>query len=275
MKKLMVFLNLLLAMVLLSGCMTVNISGGVDKNYNTHLSYHVQMDTTKMDSKLVWEICQFLDDTVARYMNHGFTLSGGYMEEQIDFVLRREEEAESYKEAYEILKEILNDPAISFFLATDMTTHVEDYEQAFAFRAEADLNQIVEATTLETLPSSIQEMILEGIENSDVTFTLILPVSEVIDVSDDAIVKVEKDEILIHFPIDWNEPTNMNLLARMSVDEGRVVPFTIEESIMQVEDTILLYKVLLGVGVAGGVLSLSLLVYFSLKKKRAVSCEVE
>lgn len=268
MKKIKQIVGILIALIMLSGCMNADIKYSIDEKYNVKLVYEVIIDTTNMNDDIDTGIRRIVKKLIQEYELEGFVLEGDYESEIMDFSLTLEEQADSYEDAYKKLEEILSNPKISYFLQIDLNMEVTEYEQAFIFDVETDFKQIIDNTTLNELPPTLRNTINEGIKESTINLSLSLPHINVVELSDGVATEENGRITTFQMPINFEGLTKMRLVGRMSLDENKVLSSTIDESIQKTEDQVQLYNVLFYVGIAGMIITaLGLGVYLLRKKK--------
>ena len=267
MKKLKRIVTALVMLTLLCGCMNMNIKYEITNEFLVKVSYEVQVDLTEIPSSEVYELKGAIMDVVTKYEKKGFVITGDY-KEVIDFKMNYEKQAESYEEAYKILEELMTDPEISIFLSADMNTKAQEYEQAFFFNFETDIAKILDESGLNVLPPTIKNGIYKYMENSAINLSVIMPRVNVVEIDNKTTVEHTKKNSIFSTVLSFEEATIMDFVARMSLDDGRVIDKTIDESIESTQDQIKLYGILLYVGIAVAVLSVAVLIYLKTRKKK-------
>jgi len=269
MKKMKKIVSLIFLLVALCGCLKVDVNYSIDEKYNVKLVYDIQMDIDRetIDSDTEKDIKKIFRDISKEYEKQGFIVSGE-LNEAINFTLTLEKKASNYEEAYAILQDMVLDSNISFFLVADISTEVEAYEQVYNFYFETDLSRIVKATQLHELPPSIRNQLYEGMEASEISLSLSLPKINIVEMSDGIEVIESKKETKFKMPIDWEEPSIMKLVLRMSLDNNKMLPYSIDESIQKTNDQINLYNALFFGGIGGAGITLGVLAYITIKNKK-------
>jgi hypothetical protein len=266
MKKIKRLCSLLILLSVLYGCMKVDINYSIDEKYKVKLVYHVQMDYTVFSGEEGLRVRNMMRELVRDYEGKGFVFAGKN-DETIDFTLTLEKQADSYEEAFKYLKEMITNPEISFFLKAEVSSHSEKYEQVIDFYFETNLSQIVTASNIDDLPPSIKNTLFERMKSSEVNFYLTLPTSNVVNVNEAVEVTTANRKTIFKLPISWDESSVMDLTIRMSLDDGKMTPYSIDDSIENTKRQASLYNVLFYVGIAGGIISMGGFAYLSMKKK--------
>jgi len=266
MKKIKRLCSLLILLSILYGCMKVDINYGIDEKYKVQLVYHVQMDNTVLSREEGIRVRNMMRELVQDYEGKGFVFAGEN-DEIIDFTLTLEKQANSYEEAFEYLKEMITNSEISFFLKAEVSSHSEKYEQVLDFYFETDLSQIVVASYIDDLPPSIKNTLYERMEASEVNFYLTLPTSNVVNINEGVEVTTANRKTIFKLPISWSESSIMDLTTRMSLDDGKMTPYSIDDSIENTKRQASLYNALFYVGIAGAIISMVGFAYLSMKKK--------
>jgi hypothetical protein len=261
-------ISIIALLIVLCGCMKVDINYIIDEKHNVKLSYHIVFDEDKIDRGIKSDVMTLINDTAKKYENAGFTVT--IKENGTDYTFTLEKKAASYEEAFKILEEIITNPEISIFLVADIHSSTEEYEQAFGFYFETDLGRILESTGTNKLPPTIRAEINEALNESTVNFTVTLPQVNVVAVNEDVIVETKNKKTTFTLPMNWEGTSVMDFTARMSLDNNKMTPHTMEDSIQNTENQIGLYQALFYGGVGASVISSGVLVYSKIIKKKEV-----
>ena len=261
-------ISVLILLIMLCGCAKAEISYSIDEKYNVKVTYHIEIDEEKMDSSIRSNVISLINSTSKKYEREGFTVTS--KENAIDYTFTLEKKADSYEEAVEILREIITNPEISFFLVADVHGSSEEYEQVLDFYFETDLGRILESTGTNKLPPTIRAEINEALNESTVNLTVTLPQVNVVAVNEDVIVENKDKKTTFTLPMKWEGTSIMDFTARMSLDNNKMTPHTMEDSIQNTKNQIGMYQALF-YGGSGLSVACSLgLVYSTMKKKKEV-----
>lgn len=266
MKRKIRVLSLLCMMVILSGCMKLNVDCGIKKDHSAYLTYTIELDMKELSNDLKREVVSYFKEFTNRYEEYGFTSVTKNTDDTIDIVLTYQKSASNYEEAYENLKTMLNNPKISFLMSTDMTTVAEEYEQGFTFNADIDVSKIIETSYLNTLPYNINNMISAGIAKSEINFSLSLPQSTIVETNGD--IQNVSGTTKIVFPVSLTEESSFHLIARMSIDNNKAVNGDINSLTVKNKQIISLYKTLIIVAATLVVVVSIGFVYLTIKQKK-------
>lgn len=246
MKRLIKVFNLLLILIVLTGCMKLNVDCGITDDYKSYLEYNIVIDEKDLDEEVKSSVNAFITELTDIYVkDYGFTVLDKGDEDKIDILLAYEKQAKNYEEAYLDLKDILNNPDISFLTSTDMTTSLTKYEQGFTFNGETDVAKILGTSHFQTLPTSIRELITNGLSKSEINFSFNLPPSTITETNGEA--KNENGGTTINFPVSLSEASKFNAKARMSIDGNEAVKGDIDTLVKENKQTISLYNTLIPV----------------------------
>jgi len=258
-------------LVALCGCMKAEINYSIDEKHTVKVTYHIEIDEEKFDNSIRSDVKALIESTAKKYENEGFAVTR--KEDEINYTFTLEKKAGSYEEAFEILEKIITDPKISFFLVADIHSYIEEYEQILDFYFETDLGRMLESTGTNTLPPTIRKDINEGLNESTVNLTVTLPHANVVDINKEAIVENKNKKTTITLPLNWEGPSILDFTVRMSLDNNKITPYTMEDSIKNTKNQIELYQVLLCGGVGVGLASGVGLVYSVMNKKKKKESE--
>lgn len=269
MKKIKTILLVVTILLVLTGCMKASVNYGIDEKYNAYVVYDIAIDTKEMNRETLTGLRIIIEDFIDMYEKEGFIFEGEYEDVEImEFTLTLKKQGISYEDAFNKLEEIINDPKISFILLSDMSFRAEEYEQAILFQAETDISKIIATTSLNDLPPSIKDKLYYGLEASEISFSLTLPHINIIELNNEVQVDEKNKKTTLSFPLKIDGLSAIKLIARMSLDNSKMVPTTIDQSIQNTKDQIAFYQVLSYIGIGGAVLSIGFLVFYIVKKKK-------
>ena len=259
-------ISVIVLLIILCGCMKAEINYSIDEKHTVKVTYHIEIDEEKIDMALRGDVNTLIKNTAKKYENKGFAVTS--KEEELNYTFTLEKKTGSYEEAFEILEAVITDPEISLFLVADIHSYTDEYEQVLAFYFETDLGRMLESTGTNTLPPIIRKDITDGLNESTVNLTVTLPQANVVDVSKEVIVENKNKKTTFTLPLNWEGPSILSFTTRMSLDDNKVTPYTMEDSIKNTQNQIGLYQVLLYGGVGAGLASGAGLVYSIMNKKK-------
>ncbi len=242
MKKIVRLGCILCLVLMMSGCMNLKVSTGIEKDHTAFLEYNLNMDFQGLDDDLQGEITAFADELKSRYEANGFEIVDHSTDSKLELTMTLRKSASNYDEAYSNLQAMLNDPKISFLLNTDMTTSSQEFEQGFTFYADVDVPKVLNTSFYSTFPLDIRKPIEDGIAASNLTFELSLPSSSINETN--GVVNDEGDTTQISFPVSLTEPSSFTANARWTLEDNTAITGTLDSLIEKTKDTHFLYKIL-------------------------------
>ncbi|MGI6004300.1 MAG: hypothetical protein ACOX88_02640 [Christensenellales bacterium] len=224
MKKTALTILFILLCAALGGCMHLDIACGVGDDggeATAYLRYDVSIDLPGIDAEYRPAVRAGAHDIIGRYQGLGFAVLEGTDMNEGDGPLRirleKSEQAQSYPEAYEKLRQMLQDPEITPFTRVDMQFLDAGAQQAYAFEAVLEIDEIVRTANLEELPPSLGGIIRSGIEASTGEVSVTLPASEV---AEGGKMRGDVPAAGASAPISYEGETKIALKTRVLVQDG-------------------------------------------------------
>jgi len=270
MRKTKLFILIILLLAITTGCTKATIKYEIDKKYNVSLNYHVNIDLVDLDQELKNGINNLARVTVKYYQEMGFIANTTFNDDNIELDLTLTKANNNYEEAFQTLNELLTNPDISFLLSVDQANKVETFDSSFSLDLKTDLSKIISATGIDNLPLSLKTAIDTELAASEVSLEFILPYSTVIEKSESITVVNDNDQTYLKMAINLDEPSEFNIVTRMSLDNGKMLPVDIDTSIIETQKRIDLYHTLYYVGLAftsAAVISFVILIVHKKAKK--------
>ena len=268
--KTKLFILIILLLAITTGCTKATIKYEIDKKYNVSLNYHVNIDLVDLDQELKNGINNLARVTVKYYQEMGFIANTTFNDDNIELDLTLTKANNNYEEAFQTLNELLTNPDISFLLSVDQANKVETFDSSFSLDLKTDLSKIISATGIDNLPLSLKTAIDTELAASEVSLEFILPYSTVIEKSESITVVNDNDQTYLKMAINLDEPSEFNIVTRMSLDNGKMLPVDIDTSIIETQKRIDLYHTLYYVGLAftsAAVISFVILIVHKKAKK--------
>ncbi|MDL2220093.1 hypothetical protein LJC55_00270 [Eubacteriales bacterium OttesenSCG-928-N14] len=259
MKRWLILCWILCAMVLLSGCMSLNISTGIDKNCNVFLEYNLEFDTANMQQDMVDKLIRSLKPLANSYERNGFTVDAFYGDEtdaNIRIKMRFSEQMQDFEAAYAKLEELLKDPEISPFVHVNMGYEAQMHEIVMTLQADLDAKAVLDTAHLEYMTEDIRQMIAGGLETTQAQLTISLPASMVVydgselETAADSLYGSDEAATLsgniakLQVPVSLEGATQIALTTRLTLDDGKVVGKEIGDKIDELHTMSDVYAIL-------------------------------
>jgi len=164
---------------LLSGCIEIDISTGIDTDFTTYLSYRIAMDVSEFD-ELRQEILTNALHRIAWYYQeeHDFAVEVHKDASPIFITMTRRVKNNSLEQAFSSLEEMLTDEDITPFMQVDMEFYSSTRQNKYKIGAQMDIPQILRLSNEEEISPSLQRHLDEAIITGKGTVTLSLPAGE-------------------------------------------------------------------------------------------------
>jgi len=217
MKKHIVYVILLVVslVLLLSGCVQLDIDTGIDADFTAYLSYHIMLDVGESDmhrsellfalNKIGWHYQQ----------NLGFTVEINIETAPYFLIMTRRVENDSFEQAFESLKEMLTDESMTPFMQVDMASQSFFRQERYILSATADIPQIMRLSNVEELSPDLQQQLEDAMEAGKGTITLTLPASEVVSFSHQA--SIQGNQMVMVVPLEFSDKTELELAAKLNL----------------------------------------------------------
>jgi len=218
MKKLILCTLLLIISLtfLLSGCIKIDISTGIDEELTAYLSYRIEMK---------------LDEVDLRYrdiLKNALNRIGWYYQEEFDFSVQMDIENNpcrlvmtkrignnNFEQAFNSLESLLTNEEITPFMVVNMAQDGSERQKRYIFSAETDISQIMHLSNYEELSPALQEQLSSAIETGEGNITLTLPGSEIVRHSHQA--SWLGNQAVITVPLSYTNRTSFELAGVLNL----------------------------------------------------------
>lgn len=222
MKKIVLAACLAAAMLLLTGCLQVDVETGIDNDYSAYLAYNVQIvphdGTSTQRLALVEDLKRlkaYYEDQpgLAVESSQLLAVSDGYV-----FKIEKRVQANSYEEAFDLWQEMVTDESLTLFMQAETAFVPQEYQLLFSVAATADVPKIIELGNVAELKYSARQSLEATLEDCTGSITVTLPATSVA-LGDDA-------ELLpgglasLTVPLDFSGETKLALQTRLDLDEN-------------------------------------------------------
>ena len=197
-------------LLLLSGCIKIEIDTGIDENLTAYLSYSIELDVSELDGRY--------HNSLQRALNE----IGWTYQEEFDFVVSLDTESNPYvltmtksirndslEQAYDSLEHLLTNENVTPFMQIDTAFQSTQRQNRYIFSATADIPQIMRLSNVEELPPAMKDQFEESMRTGGGSITLTLPVSELINSSHQA--EMQNNQAVMVVPLSYTSQTEFEL----------------------------------------------------------------
>jgi len=265
--KLYLIFIAVLFVVLLSGCIQVDIETGIDADFTTFLTYDITMDVSEFDAIYQGQLKSALANLGLHYQEHlDFNVAVNYDEHLYSLIMTRRIRNSSYEEAYGSLKNLLSDEAMTPFMQVDFAYDSSVRQMSFLLGAKTDIPHIMQLSNADELPSYLQQKLAGAIEAGTGNITVTLPASETVSSSHP--VDVAANQATMSLPMSFKEQTSFELITRLNFLRDGSIGGTLDEITAEQNRlrTIAVYACAAALGII--FIAILLIVVITLKNKK-------
>jgi len=213
--KILLLLPTVLLFVLLSGCIRVDVSLGIDEDNTAWLSYQITLDIDESALQYQNELKHALNQIGWHYQEAlGFTVGLDIDAPPYVLTMTRQVPNSSFKQAFSSLEDMLTNEDITIFMQVDMATQGFTRQDRYILSALTDIPQIMRLSNAEDLTPYIKERLEEGLEAGKGNVTITLPASELISSSHTASMK--NNQVAMSVPLEFTGQTAFELAAKIN-----------------------------------------------------------
>jgi len=218
--KTLLLLPAILLLVLLSGCIQIDIGLGIDENFTAYLSYQVTMDIDESDLQYQNELKHALNQIGWHYQEAlGFSVALDIDDLPYVLTMTRQVPNSNFTQAFNSLEDMLTNEDMTIFMQVDMATQSFNRQDRYILGALIDIPQIMRLSNAEDLTPYMKERLEAGLEAGTGNVTITLPVSELISSSHTASMK--NNQIAMSVPLEFSGQTGFELAAKINyLDDG-------------------------------------------------------
>ena len=214
--KIHLILPLMVILLLLSGCIRIDIDTGIDSNYTAYISYNISLDISDIDPIYQNEITRAMHRIGWHYQEYlGFTVGVNTEEFPVTLSMTRRIENKNLEQAFDSLKELLSDEDSTIFMQVDMAFQGFERQERYMISAMADIPQVLRLSNAEDLTSSLHQVFTEGIQEGTGSITLTLPADELISSTHRA--SIQYNRATMEVPLNFMEQTSFDLAAFINI----------------------------------------------------------
>jgi len=177
----MILLSAIISVILLTGCIQVNIDIGIENDFTAYLTYEISValddETSEHESQLRNAINQ-----IARHYGEelGFTVSSQTDSSPFTLTMTRRVQNNSLEQAFASIEEMLTDETMSIFMQVDMAFEGFYRQDRYLLGAIVDIPQILRMSNINELPPAVADHLNQSLENGDGLISLSFPASEIL-----------------------------------------------------------------------------------------------
>ena len=215
-KTLILVLLIVFFAFLLTGCTQIDISIGIDENYTAYVAYRVEMHVGELDARYQSILQNALHRIAWHYQEElGFGVEIDFVSDPSVLMMTRRVASSSFEQAFETLRGLLTDEAMTPFMMVDMAAEAAERQNRYSVVAMADVPHILRLSNAQELPPRLYDSFLEAAQSGGGTISLTLPASEVVKASHD--VRLQHNQATLSVPLSFSEQTNLELTALINM----------------------------------------------------------
>ena len=232
MRKGVLFVVLLVVLLtfLLSGCVQIDVSTGIDADFTAFLSYHITLDVREFDVHYHSILKHALNNIGWHYQeNLGFSVQVDTEADPCVLIMTQRIENNSFGQAYRSLEYMLTNEDMTPFMQVDMFFESFERQNRYLFSASTDISQVMRLSNAEELSPALQEQLEEAMETGEGSFTITFPTSELVSSSHQA--SVENNQAVMVVPLNYTSETDFELIGVLNLLRDGTPGGTLEEII--------------------------------------------
>ena len=234
--KILLLLPTVLLLVLLSGCIRVDVNLGIDDDFTAWLSYQITLDIDQSDLQYQNELKHALKQIGWHYQEAlGFTVGLDIDDPPYVLTMTRQVPNSSFSQAFSSLEEMLTNEDITIFMKVDMASQGFTRQDRYMLSALTDIPQIMRLSNAEDLTPYIKERLEEGLAAGTGDITITLPASELISSSHTASMK--NNHVTMSVPLEFTGQTGFELAAKINYLDDGTSAGTLEEILRENDES--------------------------------------
>ena len=265
--KISLLLPTVLLLVLLSGCIRVDVSLGIDEDFTAYLSYQITLDIDESDLQYQNELKHALNQIGWHYQEElGFAVGLDIDKSPYELTMTRQVPNSSFKQAFSSLEDMLTNEDMTIFMQVDMATRGFTGQDRYILSALTDIPQIMRLSNAEDLTPYIKERLEEGLEAGKGDITIILPASELIGSSHSASLK--NNQAVMSVPLEFAGQTGFDLAAKINYLSDGTPGGTLEEILREHDENRTRGVYMVGAAIVMIIIALLLIVRNILRRQK-------
>ena len=262
--KCMIILLILPVIILLTGCIKIDIDTGIDADFTAFLSYHIELDTGELDHQYQ----SILKNALNRIGWHYQEELGFIVELDVDtdtnvLIMTRRVANNNFEQAFDSLEAMLTDEDMTVFMQVDMVYQSFERQNRYLINALTDIPQIMRLSNAEDLSPALQQELDDAIRAGTGTITLTVPASEIVNTSHN--VSLQNNLAVMSIPLRFTGQTGFELEGVINLLRDGAPGGSLNEIIR--EQTMMRDLIMIGCGAIIVILLIILLIISLTKKK--------
>ncbi|MDD3924022.1 MAG: hypothetical protein PHP11_02855 [Erysipelotrichaceae bacterium] len=241
-KQKTMILAIMILMILLHGCTTASITYQIKEDHTVKLEYKADVDISHASSDLKKGLSALCENTIQHYQTLGFETDYRITDDQILISMILKQDNPDYKSAYENLKTIMDDPKLTFLIASDLSYLITENQHAITADMVLDLDKMLDAFGLYQLPSMIKDDLLSSLKQSELTINLILPATTIVDKNENITVSTNNNGTMMSQRIKLDEPTEFFIKGYILYDNDKAIQLDYDDMIQKTKSSITILK---------------------------------
>ena len=266
MKKLRIIIIIpaIILVALLSGCIKINISTGIDADFTAFLSYHIELDVSDVDSRYHGSLSRALNEI------------GWHYQEELNFIadlnietapflltMTRRLQNNTFEQAYNSLEFLLTNEDMTPFMIVDMAIQAAERHNMYILNASTDIPHIMSLSNAEDLSPALREQLDLALKTGEGEITITMPAGDLVNSTHQT--NTQRNQTVMIVPLSYTEQTAFELTGTVNLLRDGTIGGSLEEII---EDQYRLRNIVFIASIAiSGLLLIIILVIF-LKRKR-------
>ena len=218
MKKLIILIILLIMSLtfLLSGCIEIDISTGIDPNFTSYLSYNITMDISRFEQSYQEVLKNTLNRIGWYYQEElGFAVDLHLNTDPISLTMTRRVTNDNFEQAYASLKSMLTDEDMTPFMQVNMDYQSFDRQNRYFFGATTDFPQIMRLSNTDELPPTLYQYLDDAIMSGKGNITISFPASEAINSSHRS--DIQNSQAIMIVPLSYTNQTELEFTGVLNL----------------------------------------------------------
>jgi len=213
-RLLLLLILLLLFTFLTTGCLTIDINIGIDRDNTSYLTYNIKLDASEIEPQYHSVLSNALNRLGWHYQEElGFTVGLDTDTEIFLLLMSKRIANDSFAQAFRTLETMLTDEDMTAFMKVDMSNQSLPRQELFYLSAMLDIPQVLKLSSAEDLPPELLAEFEDAVNTSDGTITLTFPVSEVIKNSH--AVSSQRFTTDMKVPVSYSDQTEFEFAASL------------------------------------------------------------
>ena len=210
MRKPILLIILLISLILVSGCIKLNISTGIDEHNTAFLSYNIEMDLDGFDRRYQERLKNALNRIGWHYQEeYGFSVELDIESNPSRLVMTKRILNDSFEQAFIALESLVKNENITPFMQVDMAFSKNERQNRYIFNAKTDIAKIMSLSNAGDLPPSLLTQLEDALDKGEGSLTVSFPTSETVNSSHN--INMIYHQVYMEAPLNFSGETNVEL----------------------------------------------------------------